>query len=310
LDLNEFPLNPLAGWNTLYAGIDMARAFRVLLRERHVNAVLCIFENAALALLMFRRVLRFNAPVLLLEVSGRGWRPRDAMLDFVMPRIDQVLTLTVASKQYAEREYKLKRPAIVVGYAVDEAFFRPTAPLSKDARATNDYILAVGSDHTRDYDLLLQACAPLDVELLIRTDLPISIPQECRGKVQVIDRVSYKGLRDLYKQARLVALPLRNADNPGGITTLFESMAMAKPVVCSNTGATRDIILQSRNGISVPPGDIHAMRHAICWLLDHPNAAAEFGRSARSSIEQSYSMSHRAVRIAAAIRDIVAELCQ
>ncbi len=35
-----------------------------------------------------------------------------------------MLTLTIASKRYVESAYNLKRPAIVVGYAVDETFFR------------------------------------------------------------------------------------------------------------------------------------------------------------------------------------------
>lgn len=308
-DRNEFPLNPMARMHLLYAGIDIARAFRVLLFDRRVDAVLCVFENTALAILLFRRIFHFKVPVFLLEVSGRGWRPRDIILDFVMPRVDQVLTLTTASKIYVETTYKLRRPAIVVGYSIDETFFRPNVILSGDACLKEEYILTVGKDETRDFELLLKACEPLSFPVIIRTDLPIILSEHPTGPVKVINNwLSYRELRDLYKKARLVALPLRPADNPGGITTLFEAMAMAKPIVCSDTGATRDIIVEGKNGLLVPPGDAEAMRAAISWLLSHPNEAADLGRSARAYIEQEFSERRRAERMASAMKNSLHEL--
>jgi glycosyltransferase involved in cell wall biosynthesis len=308
-DRMRFPLNPLERLDILYAGIDPLRALSVLVRDRHVDAVLCVYENTAPVIVALRRAFRFGAPVFLWEVSERGWRPRDAILDFVVPRVDQVLTLTIASKRYVESAYNLKRPAIVVGYAVDETFFRPDAEASCRAYPGGDYILAVGDDQTRDYDVLLEACASVDVSLVIRTGLPLRIPPQLGEKVKVIaNQLSYRELRDLYRHARLVALPLRDADNPGGVTTLFEGMAMAKPIVCSDTGATRDFIVDRENGFLVPPGDAKALRAAVMRVLAHPDQAAAVGIVARRRLEQNFSLRRRSERMAAAIRDTLSLL--
>jgi glycosyltransferase involved in cell wall biosynthesis len=220
-----------------------------------------------------------------------------------------VLTLTIASKRYVESAYNLKRPAIVVGYAVDETFFRPDAEASCRAYPGGDYILAVGDDQTRDYDVLLEACASVDMSLVIRTGLPLRIPPQLGEKVKVIaNQLSYRELRDLYRHARLVALPLRDADNPGGVTTLFEGMAMAKPIVCSDTGATRDFIVDRENGFLVPPGDAKALRAAVMRVLAHPDQAAAVGIVARRRLEQNFSLRRRSERMAAAIRDTLSLL--
>ena len=308
-DRMRFPLNPLERLDILYAGIDPLRALRVLLHDRHVDAVVCVYENTAPVIVALRHVFRFGAPVFLLEVSERGWRPRDAILDFVVPRVDQVLTLTSASKRYVESAYKLKRPAIVVGYAVDEIFFRPDAEASGSAYPGGDYILAVGDDQTRDYDVLLEACASVDIPLVIRSGLALRIPPRLGDQVKVIaNRLSYQELRDLYRHARLVALPLRDADNPGGITTLFEGMAMAKPIVCSDTGATRDFIVDRKTGFLVPPGDATAFCAAVMRLLADPDQATAVGTAARRRLEQNFSLRRRSERIAAAIKATLSSL--
>ena len=124
--------------------------------------------------------------------------------------------------------YKLKRPAIVVGATRStRSSLDRTLRASGSAYPGGDYILAVGDDQTRDYDVLLEACASVDIPLVIRSGLALRIPPRLGDKVKVIaNRLSYRELRDLsIDQARLVALPLRDADNQGGITTLFEGMA-------------------------------------------------------------------------------------
>ena len=208
-DRLNFPLNPFANKSVFWAGMDPFRGLSVLTRDREVDAVVCVFENTAVPIVALRRALRFKPPVFLIEISGRGWRPRDAVLDFVLPRVDQVLTLTSASRRYVESAYQLKRPAIVTGYWVDEAFFHPDAQLSDGHPRTGDYVLAIGDDHTRDFQLLIEACATLDIKVIIRTSLNVNIPDSMRERAEVIySKVSYRELRDLYKQASVVALPL------------------------------------------------------------------------------------------------------
>jgi glycosyltransferase involved in cell wall biosynthesis len=304
-DRNNFPVNPWARSNTLFAGIDVVRALRVLLFDRNVDAVLCVFESTALVIVMLRGIFRFKPPVLLYEISSRGWRWRDLILDVVVPRIDQVLTLTEHSKQYAERCYRLRRPAIATGYSIDETFFRPDAPLTTAPRVEGDFILAVGDDASRDYGTLLRGFSGFGLHLVLRTSLNPSIPHEQRDRVTVIpDRLPYRALRDLYHRARLIVVPLHPTDNPGGITSLFEGMAMGKPVVCSMTGTTIDYVRHGETGLLVPPQDPPALQAAIGRVLSDPEEAKRMSTAARQYVESELSKFQFTSRMAMAIRKI------
>lgn len=307
-DRNNWLVNPWARSHILFAGIDVVRALRVLILDRKVDAVVCVFENTALVIVALRRLFRFKPPVLLYEVSARGWRWWDWMLDFVMPRVDVVLTLTRHSRQYAERNYRLKRPAIVTGYSIDETFFRPDAPLTESLQLPEQFVLAVGDDHSRDYATLLQACVGLDLPVVLRTRSSLAVPPEQRDRVTVItERLSYRALRDLYHRARLVVVPLHPTENPGGITSLFEGMAMAKPVICSITGTTTDYVRHGETGLLVPPHDPAALQAAIRRVLDNPAEAERLGIAARGFVEQELSMAAFTRRMAAAIRTVAGE---
>jgi len=306
-DRNNFPINPWANSGVFLAGIDLVRALRILMFDRKVDAVLCVFENTALVLVALRWIFRFRPPILLYEVSSRGWRPRDMALDFVLPRVEQVLTLTEHSKRYVERCYSLKRPAIVTGYSIDDRFFRPDAPLTTERPAPDDFILAVGDDYSRDYQTLVRAASGLDLRLVLRTGQKLHIPDQQRDRVTTIsDRLSYRELRDLYSRARLVVLPLHPVDNPGGITSLFEGMAMGKLVICSRTGTTADYVRDGETGLLVAPEDPDALRAAITRVLADPEEARRIGAAARQYVERNLSKAEFVARMAAAIRAVAA----
>lgn len=305
-DRNIFPINPWARSNILFAGIDVVRALQVLIFDRNADAVLCVFENTALVILALRRIFFFRPVVLLYEVSSPGWRWRDLIMGFVIPRIDLVLTLTEHSKQFSERNYNLKRPAIVTGYWVDDTFFRPDIPQTESQQLPEKFILAVGDDHSRDYATLLQACAGLDISLVIRTGLKLEVPEEQRKRVTIIqERLSYCSLRSLYHRAHLLVVPLHPTEHPGGITSLFEAMAMAKPVICSMTGITPEYVQHGKTGLLVPPGDPAALQAMIRQIFDDPAEAQCLGARARELVERDLSIAAFTQRMATAIKAMV-----
>lgn len=305
-DRNEFPINPWARSHILFAGVDVIRAMRVLIFDRKVDAVVCVYENTALIILALRRAFRFAPAVLLYEVSSPGWRWRDWMMDFVIPRVDLVLTLTEHSKRFTESAYRLERPAIVTGYWVDDTFFRPDALQTERQQLPEQFILAVGDDYSRDYATLIEACVGLDIPLVLRTGINPKVPEDQRKRVTVIsERLSYRALRDLYLRARLVVVPLHPTEHPGGITSLFEGMAMAKPVICSNTGITTGYVKHGNNGLLVPPGDPAALRAMILRVLDDPAEAEHLGAAARELVERDLSIAAFAQRMATAIKSMV-----
>lgn len=298
-DLNRFPLNPFAKAGTFYAGFDPARAFTILLCRRHVDVVVPVFESTAFFLVMLRRLFFFRPKIVLLEVSPLGWRPRDLVRRYVVPRVDHVVTLTAHSRDALLRAHNRIPPVSVLTAGVDEAFYSPIS-----AVPTVD-VLAVGEDQSRDFGTLLEACRGLACSITLKTRRRLDIPAEMRGRVTVIrERLSDVELRALYATARIVCLPLAPTENPGGISTLLEAMAMGKPIVASDHGTVRDHLIDGRDGLVVPAGEPVAMRSAIARLLAEPAFAASLGAAARRHVLSDFSMPVRNAKLAQLLRRV------
>jgi glycosyltransferase involved in cell wall biosynthesis len=300
-DRGRFPWNPFARAHPFYAGLDPLRALRIVLFERDADLVLCIFESTALFLCLLRGVFRFKPPIVLMEVNARDWRPRNAVLDAVLPRVDRVIALTRRQAAYVGRTWRTKRVPVVLDWVVDEMFYAPRPDPG------HGYILAVGDDVSRDYATLVAACAEIDRELVLRTSRAVAIPESMAGHVRVITaRLSHHELRDLYAGAAVVAVPLHPTDHPGGISTALEAMAMGRPVVTSDTGTTSELIEHGGSGLLVPPGDPAALRDAIGRVLADGAFASGLGRGARARVETAYAMSVRHRKLADLLRSFVA----
>lgn len=294
-DLFRFPLNPLAGKGPFYAGFDPLRALRVLLFHRKHDVVICTFESGLLVVLALAKLFRFKPKIVMWEVSARGWPKRDKVLDFVVPRVDHVLVLTRHQKMRVEATYKLRNPAQIVGFAVDDEFYRPL-PVSRE-----DFILSVGDDIGRDYTTLIAACEPTPYRLVLRTNRPPSIPEGMRHRVTILARQSYVDLRHLYARAAVVVVPMLEVDHPSGVTAVFEGMAMGCAVVATLNGTTRDCIADQETGCLVPAGDVPAMTSAITNLMQRPDKRESMGLKARQAIDGPLSHDQYIQRFAQAL---------
>ena len=65
--------------------------------------------------------------------------------------------------------------------------------------------------------------------------------------------------------------------------TVFESMAMAKPIVSTDVDGLRDVLRDGVNSVVVPPRDPKALAGAIARVLDEPSLASRISESARES---------------------------
>ena len=295
--LNRVPLNPMAGRGTFYAGFDLLRALRVLLFDRDADVVFSVGESNLVAVLLLAPLLRFRVPTVLREVSARGWRRRDRVVDFVVPRVTQLDVLTPHQKRRLPTEFTLQAPPVLTGFAVDDTFFHPLPDVPEVLR-----IVAVGDDAGRDYPTLIEACRSLDWPLVLRTATRPAVPDTMRDRVELLGRLSFLELRNLYASAAVVAVPVGTADHPSGITAIFEAMAMGRAVVTSATGLAEGVIEHGRNGLVVPPGDPVALRTALAQLMGDPALRARLGAAARADIEGRLSYRAYVDRTAASLR--------
>jgi glycosyltransferase involved in cell wall biosynthesis len=296
LDPMPPPYNPWGRGHPLFAGFDPLRALRVLLRRRSAAMVVSVFESGAAVLLLLRRLLWFRPPVLLWDVGAASrWRPRQMTLDFVLPRVDGLLALTGVQQAATARRFAPGQLPLLIGYAVDDMFYHP------DFARDGAYVLSVGDDVSRDYPTLVAAMRDVAAQLVLKTRQPLAAGD---GTRIVAERLSFLQLRDLYADAAIVVIPLAAHEHPGGITALFEAMAMGKPIIASDVATVREFLTDSETALLVPPGDTAALAAAIAGLLADPGERRRLATNARRHLDRHWSTVAFADRLADAIRAV------
>ena len=144
-------------------------------------------------------------------------------------------------KKATELNKKNKSKFHFVPFSIDQSFWINSGETNKD------YLLFIGNDGNRDYELLKQIISQLsDLNFLVVTDNELfnnfSNPnlEKIRGSWGN-NFISDNEIKSLYQNALLTILPLKNSYQPSGQSVALQSMSMGTPVIISNTEGFWDI---------------------------------------------------------------------
>jgi len=93
-------------------------------------------------------------------------------------------------------------------------------------------------------------------------------------------------LQRLYARAAVVVCPSRRE---GFGMSCLEAMAQGRPVVASDVGGLKDLVVHGETGLLVPPGDPVALRAAIVQLLGDRDLRGRLGTAARERVRERFS---------------------
>ena len=199
--------------------------------------------------------------------------------------LDHVFFFGEADRQESIRRYGLepgKTSHFLFG--VDTDFWTPGASSIDEP----PYVLSVGSDPKRDYKTLLDATIPAPVKIVTRLGIDdlAAYPnvEMIRGSFHnaaITDTI----LRDLYRAAEVIVVPVKNVFQPSGYSVTLQAMACGKPVVLSRIKGLWDpeILESGKNCILVEPENPQALGNAIMQLLHNPRLCTEMGTQARET---------------------------
>jgi glycosyltransferase involved in cell wall biosynthesis len=95
-------------------------------------------------------------------------------------------------------------------------------------------------------------------------------------------------LQGLYARAAVVACPSRRE---GFGVACLEAMAHGRPVVATNVGGLRDLVIDGETGLVVPPRDPAALRAALNRLLADTGLRRRLGLAGRQRAHERFSWS-------------------
>jgi hypothetical protein len=208
-----------------------------------------------------------------------------ALITRSLAGLDHVFFFGSADRQVAIDRYGMTAErSSVIPFGVDTVFWRP---LPDQAEA--DFVLAVGQDRNRDYDLL--AAAPGWHPTRIVTRQKVAVPpgathvESSAGDFFGSDSITDQGLRQLYNTARAVVVPIKDVYQPSGYSVTLQAMSCGRPVILSNIRGlwAPHLLKDGVNCLLVPPGDSAALGEAIGRIRTDMALGARLGRAARET---------------------------
>lgn len=240
-----------------------------------------------------------------IETRARRWaRPWvRSRIRASLAGLDHAFFFGAADRDECVRRYGID-PAktSVFPFGVDTAFWRP----EPDAPAA-DFVVAVGQDPNRDYDLL--ASAPGNHPTRIITRQPMSIPASATHVKTTVgdyfgsDSMSDADIRRLYNAARAVVVPLKDVFQPSGYSVTLQAMSCARPVILTRTRGlwAPELFRDEENCLLVPPGDGAALGAAIGRIRSEPALARRVGAAARATAEAHFHLAKNADSLTALV---------
>jgi glycosyltransferase involved in cell wall biosynthesis len=214
-----------------------------------------------------------------------------------------VLTCNRANLDYFERllgSSSLEKVELLT-HGIDGSRF---APGLTDEKIEPPAILAVGRlSPAKGFATLLEACRLLadrgsDFRCRIAGTGKLAGDLEAQRqrlglaeRVELLGHVEHPELPKLYRESTIFVMP--SIIGPGGSrdglpNVLLEAMATELACVGSAIASITEVIEENVTGLLVPPGDAHALAHAIGRLLDDPALRERLGKQAREKVCASY----------------------
>lgn len=159
----------------------------------------------------------------------------------------------------------------------------------------------------KDHSTLLQALARTsDIHLVVLGDgeLRSNLERETRA-LNIHSRVHFAGWwADVAAAISDLDVVVLSSLNEGTPVSLIEGSAACKPVVATDVGGVRTVVVEGRSGLIVPPRSPEALADALERLRDDSYLRARLGRAGRQYVAPRFSKD----RLLADIRSLYDEL--
>lgn len=193
----------------------------------------------------------------------------------IADRVDLFIVSSRTNQKFLKEYLNVPQSKILFFWqSLDCDFFKPRDFSSNNTRPI---IASVGMEQ-RDYKLLAAATENLDVDVKV-SGFSKFYSRSARSFPKVMpanmtnERYNLPELIQLYQDADVIAICLKQNISAAGVTALLEAMAFRKPIVAVRTRGLTDYLSDDKAIISIEPGDVIGLQKAILYLLNNPQEA-------------------------------------
>jgi glycosyltransferase involved in cell wall biosynthesis len=257
---------------------------------------------------LLARIVRFLAPIPVLICSARnideGGRFREVLYRLTDSLCDLTTQVSHAGLERYVRMGAVPRHKIrYIPNGVDTERFKPNLEdrlkFRKELGVDGFVWLAVGRfDPPKDYPTMFQAFARVvhkhsNTILLIAGDGPLRKTMENLARELGIEkRTKFLGIRrDIPQLMNAADAYVMSSSWEGMPNVLLEASATGLPIVATDVGGNREIVLDGVTGFLVPPRNPEALARTMLRIMDlSDEERKEMGKRARKHIEVKFNL--------------------
>lgn len=223
--------------------------------------------------------------------------------NFCLKVIDNFLFLGNEEYKYAVKNYPINDTKFqYVAFGIDTQFWKNANSYNLKNRK---YILFIGNDHQRDYEFVVQLANELENYEFIFLTSKIDKNQISKKNVKLINgmwwsnKVSDFEIKNLYSNAMLTILPIKNSLQPSGQSVALQSMSMGTPVLITKTDGFWDYekFEHQKEIIFLDENNIDLWREAIDRLLAKPDLLKEISNNSKKIVNQNFNLTKFSLNI-------------
>ena len=175
-------------------------------------------------------------------------------------------------------------------FGVDKEFWLPNPKTKK----SDPYVLAVGNDLARDWELLISSWEEGFPNLKIISSLPIN---NLKKNIQIIKgnwhskTLTDEEMRDLYCNSEFIIIPLKETLQPSGQSTCLQAMSCAKAVIMSKVKGIWDdnLMKHKENVFFIRSGNRLDLKNSVKTLVDDIDLRESLERGGRNLIISNFN---------------------
>ncbi len=215
---------------------------------------------------------------------------------------DKIICISKATFQHIPEKFKSKTSYLEWGPDLD---FYKQKKNSSTQQSVHNYFISTGKAD-RDFETLLRALNNTNLPAILYLPKDYS-PTEIKPNIQI---KNYKGLffpidlLDEYSNALAFVIPTNNNTKLLGLTSLFEAMAMKKPVIMTYNKYIDFDIEKENVGLWANLKDVDDWIKKLKYLHENPEEAKKMGDKGYALCSNRYNLNLFSQKLAAVIKSL------
>lgn len=301
--INNLYVHPLHTYITIWDMNPLANVFTKLLQSNfdivHVHSYIFFLSNMAALASVFKRsskyILHFNGGLSFSGNSKKFHRRRIWAKENIYDRTLGYFTAKVADRTFSasrsdipiiERKFNIKEVEWIPNAVDTEKFIPPE-------RSPAPVVAYVGKlESWKGIDTLIRCFEIIgkklkDVEfLVVGTGSLENELRKVKLSIKFLGYVPYERMPEIYQKASVLVLPSYMEGFP---CTCVEALSCGVPVVATDVGDTREIVMDGETGFLAKPGDSELIASRIIEILKDDGLRGDLGKKGRAHVKQNFN---------------------